>query len=259
MGVFDDLVGQERAARTLRRARPPGREMLAGGAGPGMTHAWLFTGPPGSGREEAARAFAAALFCPDRGCGHCDMCHQVADRLPPRPGDRPPAGSLLRHQGDPRAHPPGGRARRRWGAGGSSCSRAPTGPPSAPPTRCSRPSRSRRRDGLAALHAVPRGPDHHHQVALPGGHPGHSRPPARSPTRWPPATTCRRTWRSSPPGPPRGTSAGPGGWRWTQATRHAARPCSSIPRSLTGVGECVIAAERLVETAEEEAAAATAR
>lgn len=32
-----------------------------------MTHAWLFTGPPGSGREEAARAFAAALFCPDRG------------------------------------------------------------------------------------------------------------------------------------------------------------------------------------------------
>lgn len=42
-----------------------------------MTHAWLFTGPPGSGREEAARAFAAALLCPDGGCGHCDQCHQV--------------------------------------------------------------------------------------------------------------------------------------------------------------------------------------
>ncbi|WP_433249049.1 DNA polymerase III subunit delta' [Streptosporangium sp. CA-135522] len=78
MGVFDDLVGQERAAVTLRRAAAAGAELLAGGRGAGMTHSWLFTGPPGSGREEAARAFAAALFCPDQGCGHCDMCHQVA-------------------------------------------------------------------------------------------------------------------------------------------------------------------------------------
>ncbi|MBG0814469.1 DNA polymerase III subunit delta' [Planomonospora sp. ID82291] len=78
MGVFDDLVGQERAAGTLRRAAAAGAELLAGGRGSGMTHAWLFTGPPGSGREEAARAFAAALFCPDQGCGHCDVCHQVA-------------------------------------------------------------------------------------------------------------------------------------------------------------------------------------
>ncbi|GHE40200.1 DNA polymerase III subunit delta' [Streptosporangium violaceochromogenes] len=77
MGVFDDLVGQERAAVTLRRASAAGAELLAGGSGTGMTHAWLFTGPPGSGREEAARAFAAALFCADQGCGHCDMCHQV--------------------------------------------------------------------------------------------------------------------------------------------------------------------------------------
>ena len=28
-----------------------------------MSHAWLFTGPPGSGRSNAARAFAAALQC----------------------------------------------------------------------------------------------------------------------------------------------------------------------------------------------------
>jgi DNA polymerase-3 subunit delta' len=48
-----------------------------------MTHAWLFTGPPGSGRAAGARAFAAALQCvsPDRalggapGCGFCDGCH----------------------------------------------------------------------------------------------------------------------------------------------------------------------------------------
>nr|BFE84691.1 DNA polymerase III subunit delta' [Planobispora longispora] len=76
MGVFDDLVGQERAVQTLRRAAAAA-ETLAGGSGAGMTHAWLFTGPLGSGREEAARAFAAALFCSGGGCGHCDMCHQV--------------------------------------------------------------------------------------------------------------------------------------------------------------------------------------
>jgi DNA polymerase-3 subunit delta' len=40
-----------------------------------MTHAWLFTGPPGSGRSVAARAFAAALQCPNGGCGECAACH----------------------------------------------------------------------------------------------------------------------------------------------------------------------------------------
>jgi DNA polymerase-3 subunit delta' len=44
-----------------------------------MTHAWLFTGPPGSGRSVAARAFAAALQCtsPTPGCGHCEGCAQA--------------------------------------------------------------------------------------------------------------------------------------------------------------------------------------
>lgn len=41
-----------------------------------MTHAWLFTGPPGSGRSVAARALAAALQCADgTGCGQCPGCH----------------------------------------------------------------------------------------------------------------------------------------------------------------------------------------
>lgn len=44
----------------------------------GMTHAWLFTGPPGSGRSVAARGFAAALLCDRQGCGECSSCHQVA-------------------------------------------------------------------------------------------------------------------------------------------------------------------------------------
>jgi DNA polymerase III subunit delta' len=39
-----------------------------------MTHAWLFTGPPGSGRSTAARLFAAALQCPEEGCGACQWC-----------------------------------------------------------------------------------------------------------------------------------------------------------------------------------------
>ncbi|HEY9522500.1 MAG TPA: ATP-binding protein, partial [Thermopolyspora sp.] len=68
MSVFDELVGQRRAADVLKQAA----------AGVGMTHAWLFTGPPGSGRSNAARALATALLCPEQGCGHCDLCHQVA-------------------------------------------------------------------------------------------------------------------------------------------------------------------------------------
>ena len=44
-----------------------------------MTHAWLFTGPPGSGRSTAARAFAAALQCPDGGCGECRECRTALD------------------------------------------------------------------------------------------------------------------------------------------------------------------------------------
>ncbi|MHA2787896.1 DNA polymerase III subunit delta' [Corynebacterium sp. S7] len=42
-----------------------------------MTHSWLFTGPPGSGRSNSAVAFAAALVCTDPnepGCGRCQSC-----------------------------------------------------------------------------------------------------------------------------------------------------------------------------------------
>lgn len=65
MSVWEDLVGQVGAVTTLRAA-------VADPAA--MTHAWLFTGPPGSGRSTAARAFAAALLCPDDGCGDCKEC-----------------------------------------------------------------------------------------------------------------------------------------------------------------------------------------
>ncbi len=65
MSVWDDIVDQPGAVSTLDRAvREPAT----------MTHAWLLTGPPGSGRSTAARAFAAALQCPQHGCGQCHEC-----------------------------------------------------------------------------------------------------------------------------------------------------------------------------------------
>ena len=66
VGVFDELIGQHRAVEVLRRAVAGGRHA--------MTHAWLFVGPPGSGRSNAARAFAAALQCELGGCGRCNDC-----------------------------------------------------------------------------------------------------------------------------------------------------------------------------------------
>jgi DNA polymerase-3 subunit delta' len=65
--VWAGLVGQAPAIARLQQA-------VAGD----MTHAWLFTGPPGSGRSNAALAFAAALQCEDGGCGACHSCHGVS-------------------------------------------------------------------------------------------------------------------------------------------------------------------------------------
>ncbi|NNM47069.1 DNA polymerase III subunit delta' [Knoellia koreensis] len=70
MTVWRDVIGQEPAVATLQRA------VTVPGA---MTHAWLFTGPPGSGRSVAARAFAAALECPQHGCGECRECRTALD------------------------------------------------------------------------------------------------------------------------------------------------------------------------------------
>ncbi|HEY0902730.1 MAG TPA: DNA polymerase III subunit delta' [Marmoricola sp.] len=71
MTVWDDLVGQGPVIARLQQA-------VAGDTrGAGMTHAWLFTGPPGSGRSNAALAFAAALQCEQGGCGQCHSCHNV--------------------------------------------------------------------------------------------------------------------------------------------------------------------------------------
>jgi DNA polymerase-3 subunit delta' len=65
-GVWADLIGQERSVEVLRRA--VAKDAHA------MSHAWLVIGPPGSGRSNAARAFAAALQCEWGGCGVCNDC-----------------------------------------------------------------------------------------------------------------------------------------------------------------------------------------
>ncbi|MGW6291413.1 DNA polymerase III subunit delta' [Streptomyces sp. NPDC055058] len=90
MTVWDDLVGQQRVSEQLDAAARDADALVTAAAADApppdaskMTHAWLFTGPPGAGRNQAARAFAAALQCvsPDRalggspGCGFCDGCH----------------------------------------------------------------------------------------------------------------------------------------------------------------------------------------
>ena len=70
MTVWDDVVGQEPAVAVLRRAVADPNA---------MTHAWLLTGPPGSGRSVAAKAFAAALQCPVGGCGTCHECRTALE------------------------------------------------------------------------------------------------------------------------------------------------------------------------------------
>ena len=63
--VFDRLVGQTRAAELLRQyVRHP-------------VHAYLVVGPDGSNLRDTAIAMAAALQCPEHGCGQCEACRLV--------------------------------------------------------------------------------------------------------------------------------------------------------------------------------------
>jgi DNA polymerase-3 subunit delta' len=65
------LAGQRAAVKALRAAaRKP-------------VHAYLFVGPPGTGKLAAARAFAAILLCPNGGEDGCDTCRRVAAEAHP--------------------------------------------------------------------------------------------------------------------------------------------------------------------------------
>jgi DNA polymerase-3 subunit delta' len=61
------VVGHDEAVAVLKDTVASGR----------VTHAWLFTGPPGIGKLHTARVFAAALNCPAGGDGSCDTCRRI--------------------------------------------------------------------------------------------------------------------------------------------------------------------------------------
>ncbi|MFM1757593.1 MAG: hypothetical protein RL193_170 [Actinomycetota bacterium] len=71
MSVYDQLIGQAHIVETLTAAVTAA---ASGEETQEMTHAWIFTGPPGSGRSSAAIAFAQALVCKNNGCGKCNEC-----------------------------------------------------------------------------------------------------------------------------------------------------------------------------------------
>ncbi|MGG5174603.1 DNA polymerase III subunit delta' [Pseudarthrobacter sp. J1763] len=78
MSVWDELGGQPAVVEQLKQAVNGDR----------LSHAWLFTGPPGSGRSNAAKAFAAALNCEredvaERGCGQCPACLTILGETHP--------------------------------------------------------------------------------------------------------------------------------------------------------------------------------
>jgi DNA polymerase-3 subunit delta' len=73
--VWDELAGQPEALGQL--------EFAVRGKANGVHHAWLFTGPPGSGRSNLAVAFAAALLCENDGCGECKSCQMVLHQTHP--------------------------------------------------------------------------------------------------------------------------------------------------------------------------------
>ena len=89
MSVWSSLVGQDAAVAKLSEAAASARAIVASRGGSrasddarSMSHAWLITGPPGSGRSVAARAFAAALQCTGEtlGCGQCAGCRTTMGR-----------------------------------------------------------------------------------------------------------------------------------------------------------------------------------
>jgi DNA polymerase-3 subunit delta' len=75
--IFDNLIDQETVIKTLKEAIAASKD--SSNNSQNMTHSWLFTGPAGSGRSNAAIAFAAGLLCEQGGCGTCINCTTTID------------------------------------------------------------------------------------------------------------------------------------------------------------------------------------
>jgi DNA polymerase-3 subunit delta' len=86
MSVYAELVGQEHVIEILQNAVLATRTedvQATPETNNQMTHAWVFTGPPGSGRSNAAIAFAQGLICPNNSCGTCNECKSAASGAHP--------------------------------------------------------------------------------------------------------------------------------------------------------------------------------
>jgi DNA polymerase III subunit delta' len=84
MPLFDQIVGQDLALAIMRQALATG-----------PVHAYLFAGPRGVGKADAALEFAAALCCPEGGCGECDTCRRVREGIHPDVEVVAPEGSFV--------------------------------------------------------------------------------------------------------------------------------------------------------------------
>lgn len=83
--LWDEVVGHSAVCTSLRRAVERDR----------VNHAYLFTGPSGVGKFIVARTLAAALLCPDGGCGACNTCRRVMEEKHPDVTVVRPAGKNI--------------------------------------------------------------------------------------------------------------------------------------------------------------------
>ncbi|ERJ74625.1 DNA polymerase III subunit gamma/tau [Streptococcus sobrinus] len=71
--TFQELVGQEVVATTLKKAVASGK----------ISHAYLFSGPRGTGKTSVAKIFAKAMNCPNQvkgePCNQCDICQDITE------------------------------------------------------------------------------------------------------------------------------------------------------------------------------------
>ncbi|WP_309621084.1 DNA polymerase III subunit delta' [Salinibacterium sp.] len=81
MAVWDELTGQADAIAIVEAAASA--SAIGGSGNSSMTHSWLITGPPGSGRSNLAYAFATALLSPGTPEGDAAAARQVAARTHP--------------------------------------------------------------------------------------------------------------------------------------------------------------------------------
>lgn len=71
--TFDEMVGQSVISTTLKQAVESKK----------ISHAYLFSGPRGTGKTSAAKIFAKAMNCPNQvngePCNNCDICHDITN------------------------------------------------------------------------------------------------------------------------------------------------------------------------------------